>query len=158
MMLILLMLDCKADSVVEQFDRLTGLLGLEEFRKVFPVILTDNGSEFKYTRELEMTEDGKRRTKVFYCDPQASWQKPKIEKNHEFIRYVLPKGKSFSPYTQDDMVLLMNHINSVKRDILKGISPYEAVKNESVLHLMELMGLKLIPADEVNLTPSLLKK
>ena len=158
MMLILLMRDGKADTVVEQFDWLTNLLGVEEFKKVFPVILTDNGSEFKHTREMEMTEDGKRRTRIFYCDPQASWQKPKIEKNHEFIRYVLPKGKTFSPYTQDDMIVLMNNINSVRRDILKGLSPYEAVKNESVLNLMRLMGLKQIPADDVNLTPSLLKK
>lgn len=158
MMLILLMRDGKADTVVEQFDWLTNLLGVEEFKKVFPVILTDNGSEFKHTREMEMTEDGKRRTRIFYCDPQASWQKPKIEKNHEFIRYVLPKGKTFSPYTQDDMIVLMNNINSVRRDILKGLSPYEAVKNESILNLMYLMGLKQIPADDVNLTPSLLKK
>ena len=62
----------------------------------------DNGSEFKHTRDLETTEDGKKRTKVFYCDPQASWQKPQIEKNHEFIRYVLPKGKTLNPYTQED--------------------------------------------------------
>lgn len=158
MMLIFLMRDCKADTVVEQFDRLTGLLGVEEFKKVFPVILTDNGSEFKHTKEMETTEDGQKRTRIFYCDPQASWQKPKIEKNHEFIRYVLPKGKTFSPYTQDDMVILMNNINSVRRDVIKGRSPYEAVKNESVLRLMELMGLHLIPADEVHLTPDLLKK
>lgn len=106
MMLILLMRDGKADTVVKQFDWLTNLLGVEEFKKVFPVILTDNGSEFKHTREMEMTEDGKRRTRIFYCDPQASWQKPKIEKNHEFIRYVLPKGKTFSPYIQDDILCL----------------------------------------------------
>ena len=61
------MRDGKADTVVEQFAMLTGLLGLEEFRKVFPVILTDKGSEFKHTRDLEATEDGKKRTKVFYC-------------------------------------------------------------------------------------------
>ena len=72
MMLMLLMRDGKADTVMEQFDMLTGLLGLEEFRRIFPVILTDNGSEFKHTRDLETTEDGKKRTKVFYCDPKAT--------------------------------------------------------------------------------------
>ena len=56
------------------------------------------------------------------------------------------------------MVILMNNINSIRREALKGISPYEAVKNESILHLMEMINLKLIPADEVDLTPSLLKK
>ena len=158
MMLMLLMRDGKADTVVEQFDMLCGLLGVDEFRRVFPVILTDNGSEFKHTRELEFTEDGKRRTRVFYCDPQASWQKPQIEKNHEFIRYVLPKGKSMSPYTQEDMTLLANHINSIRRELLGGLSPYEATTDKSILRLMELMGLKQISADEVNLTPSLLKR
>ena len=158
MMLILLMHDGKADTVVEQFDRLTSLLGLDEFRKVFPVILTDNGSEFKHTKEMETTDDGKNRTKIFYCDPQASWQKPKIEKNHEFIRYVLPKGKSLNQYTQEDMTLLANNINSIRRNLLGGKSPYEVITNKSVLNLMKLMGLQKISADEVNLTPSLLKR
>ena len=158
MMLMFLMRDGKADTVVEQFDMLTGLLGLEEFRKVFPVILTDNGSEFKHTRDLETTEDGKKRTKVFYCDPQASWQKPQIEKNHEFIRYVLPKGKTLNPYTQEDMLLLANNINSIRRESLGNKSPYEATTDKSILRLMELMGLHTVPADEVNLTPALLKR
>lgn len=73
MMLMILMRDGKADTVVEQFDMLTGILGLEKFKKIFPVILIDNGSEFKYTKELETTEVGMKRTRVFYCDPQASW-------------------------------------------------------------------------------------
>lgn len=158
MMLMLLMHDGKAETVVEQFDRLTSLIGLEEFRKVFPVILTDNGSEFKHTRALETTNDGKKRTRIFYCDPQASWQKPKIEKNHEFIRYVLPKGKSLNPYTQEDMTILANHINSTRRKMLDGKSPYEVTTNKSVLNLMEVMGLHIIPPDEVNLTPNLLKR
>ena len=158
MMLILLMRDGKADTVVEQFDMLTGLLGLEDFRHVFPVILTDNGSEFMHTREMETTEDGKRRTRVFYCDPQASWQKPKIEKNHEYIRYVLPKGKSFNPYTQEDMILLANHINSTRRESLGNRSPYEATNDEAVLRLMYLMGMHPISADEVNLNRDLLRK
>lgn len=44
------------------------------FRRIFAVILTDNGSEFKHMRELETTEVCKKRTKVFYCEPQASRQ------------------------------------------------------------------------------------
>lgn len=158
MMLMFLMIDGKADTVVEQFDMLTSLLGLEEFRKIFPVILTDNGSEFKHTRDLETAENGQKRTKVFYCDPQASWQKPQIEKNHEFIRYVLPKGKSLNPYTQEDILLLTNNINSIRRESLGNKSPYEVTTDSSILYMMKLMGLHKIPADEVNLKPSLLKK
>ena len=158
LMLIFLMRDGKADTVVEQFDWLTATLGLETFRKLFPVILTDNGSEFKHTREMEYTVDGQRRTKVYYCDPQASWQKPHIEKNHEYIRYVLPRGKSFNPYTQDDVVVLLNHINSTRRSKLGGKTPYELCESEEFQRLKEVMGLRAIPADEVKLTPRLLKK
>ena len=70
------------------------------------------------------------RTNIFYCDPMASWQKPHIEKNHEYIRYVLPKGKIMDGYTQEDMTLLMNHINSTKRKGLKWKSPMELVEQD----------------------------
>ena len=69
LMLILLMRDGKANTVVEQFDWLTSALGLETFQKLFPVILTDNGSEFKHTREMEDTSDIEQRTRIVYCDP-----------------------------------------------------------------------------------------
>ena len=157
-MLILLMRDGKAETVVEQFDWLTACLGLETFQTLFPVILTDNGSEFKHTREMEHTVDGQHRTRIFYCDPQASWQKPHIEKNHEYIRYVLPRGKSFNPYTQQDMVLLVNHINSTRRNKLDGKTPFELADSAEFRQLKAVLGLKVIPADEVDLTPRLLKK
>ena len=158
LMLILLMRDGKADTVVEQFDLLTGLLGVEEFSKIFQVILTDNGSEFKRTRSLELLEDGTQRTRVFYCDPQASWQKPKIEKNHEYIRYVLHKGESFNPYTQRDMTILANNINSIRRLSLHGKTPYEATTDSCRLHMLELLGMYPIPADEVKLTKDIFKR
>lgn len=158
LMLIFLMPDGKAETVVEQFDWLTSALGLETFRSLFPVILTDNGCEFKHIKEMENTVEGKRRTRIFYCDPQSAWQKPHIEKNHEYIRYVLPRGHSFSPYTQDDMVLLMNHINSTRRSKLESKSPYELAVAADFQKLLGVMGLHKIPADEVKLTPKLLGK
>lgn len=114
-MLLFLMPDGTAESVKRVFDYLEHGLGLERFLRLFPVFITDNGSEFKRVDDLELTEDLLYRTNVFYCDPMASWQKPHIEKNHEFIRYVIPRGKSLNPYTQEDMTLLMNHINSTRR-------------------------------------------
>ena len=102
LMLIFLMRVGKVDTVMEQLDWLTAALGLDCFRKLFPVILTDNGSAFKHIREMEFTVDGQRRTRICYRDPQASWQKPRVEKYHEYIRYVLPCRKSFIPYAQKD--------------------------------------------------------
>ena len=54
-------------------------------------------------------------------------KKDQLKKNHEFIRYILPKGSSFKNITQEDCNLIMNNINSLCRNSLKGKSPYEAM-------------------------------
>ncbi|MGN6712627.1 hypothetical protein [Anaerocolumna jejuensis] len=48
-----------------------------------------------------------------------------IERNHEFIRYIVPKVQSFDDYTQEDITLMMNHINGTARDRLNGCTPYQ---------------------------------
>ena len=152
-----LMPDGKAESVKRVFDYLERGLGTETFRRLFPVILTDNGSEFKRPIDLEMTDDGVLRTDIYFCDPMASWQKPHIEKNHEFIRYVIPRGKTLNPYTQEDMTLLMNHINSTRRPGLGNKAPYELIneEDEDMWALFDLLKMDLIPPDEVHLKPDL---
>ena len=159
-MLLFLMPDGKAESVKRVFDYLEEGLSLPVFQRLFPVLLTDNGGEFKRVEDLELTEELDYRTALFYCDPMASWQKPHIEKNHEFIRYVIPKGRSLNPYTQEDMTLLMNHINSVRRPSMNYQSPYELVtaNDQDMLALMNLLKMHLIPPDEVQLMPDLLIK
>ena len=159
-MLLFLMPDGTAASVKRVFDYLERGLGLECFKRLFPILLTDNGSEFMKVNELELTEDYEYRTKVFYCDPMASWQKAHIEKNHEYIRYVTPRGKSFNPYTQKDITLLMNHINSTRRRSLGGKAPYELVDehDEDMHALFSLLKMDLIPPDEVHLKPDLFTK
>ena len=159
-MLLFLLPDGKAESVRRIFDYLERGLGLERFVRLFPVILTDNGSEFKRPKDLEFTEDLIQRTDIFYCDPMASWQKPHIEKNYEYIRYVIPRGKSLNPYTQEDMTLLMNHINSTRRLSLGNRAPYELIneEDEDMQALFDLLKMDLIPPDEVHLMPDLFKK
>lgn len=85
---------------------------------------------------------------MFYCDPIASWQKGKLEKNHEYIRKVIPKGKSLVDYTQDDMTLLMNHINSTARASLKGRNPYELARLQLKKELFKVIGAKKVAADK----------
>ena len=157
-MLMILIEDESMDPVIEVFDYLTKKLGIRRFRKLFPVILTDNGGCFKNALALEYTNRGTPRTKVFYCDPQASWQKPHIEKNHEFIRYVLPKNKTFKGLIQEDVTLIANHINSTTRPGLKYKSPYDLVNTEEMKKLLELLNMSPVAADEICLNPKLLKK
>lgn len=157
-MLMFLLPDGKADSVKRIFDLLENSLGLEVFSQLFPIILTDNGSEFKRVDSLELTADYEYRTRIFYCDPQAAWQKARIEKNHEFIRYAIPKGKSLNGYTQEEITFLANHINSIKRPSLGLKSPYElAINDPNMLLLFKLLKMHPIPPDEVRLNPDIFK-
>ena len=159
MMLIFIMPDGTQESVKRWFDFLEGTLGLETFRRLFGIILTDNGSEFKGVDDLELTSEGLVRTSIYYCDPMSSGQKGKLEKNHEYIRYVLPKGTSFNGYTQRDMAELMNHINSTARKSLDFQAPFDLISpvDKDMQLLMDVLGLKQISDSDINLTPSLLR-
>ncbi len=105
-MLVFLMPDGTTNSVRTVFDMLIEKLELKTFRKLFKVILTDNGVEFKDPLSLERTPNGCQRTRIFHCDLQASWQKPHIEKNHTLILRILPKDKSFDYLTHEDIRLI----------------------------------------------------
>ncbi len=109
-------------SVIDIYDELYHRLGGQDFRRLFPVILTDNGSEFSNPKSIENGPDGKgfQRTRIYYCNPSAPYQKAEIEVGHEFIRRVVPKGKSFDGLTQVDIDLMMDHINSYRRKKLNG--------------------------------------
>lgn len=159
-LLIFLLPDQSSDSVINVFDFLTSILGLDVFQRLFPVILTDNGAEFKCVEELENTSFGDQRCMLFYCDPNASWQKGELEKDHEYIRYVIPKGQDMHQYTENDIHLLMNTINSVKRPGLNDRCPYETVPegDSDMLWLMELLKMDIIAADDVHLKPTLFRK
>lgn len=153
LMLLFLLESKTAHEVWATFDYLEERCGAGIFCKTFQVILTDNGGEFMDATALEQsTFSDASRTKLFYCDPYSSYQKGSIEKNHEYIRWVLPKGSSFDDLTWYDVALLASHINAVARDSLDGLTPYKA-SDPSLLSHVDLMDIK---PTEVNLTPSLL--
>ncbi len=157
-MLIYLMDNKTMECVEKAFKNIRQILGIETFKKVFEVILTDNGSEFFNPLSIEVDEEtGEIISHVFYCDPGASWQKGTIEKNHEFIRYVLPKGSSFDELTQEKTNVLMSHINSTSRDSLNGKTPYDATLLILNDEMINKLGVTKVKADDVNLSPNLLK-
>jgi Transposase and inactivated derivatives, IS30 family len=157
LMLIFVLAEKTQECVIEVFDLLSQRLGIKIFNEIFPVILTDNGTEFQFPKRLECDADGEVRTKIYYCNPNSSWQKGMIEKNHEYIRYVIPKGQSLDQFTQKDAILLMNHINSEARDSLNGCTPFKLSQMLLNNKLHKLLKLVEILPDEVTLQPSLLK-
>lgn len=157
-MLIFLMDNGSAASVEEVFDMLTNALGLKLFQELFPVILTDNGSEFKRVDQLEYAKGGQRRTRIFFCDPQASWQKPHVEKNHTLIRRILPKGTSFRFLTDEDVKQITRHINSVAKGVHDNRTSFDMMEKKTHKKLLSALDLTPVPHDDVILRPSLLKR
>jgi IS30 family transposase len=145
-----------SQSVIDAFTRLWEHAGPELFRRLFPVLLTDNGSEFSNPRALEYTLGGAPRTRLFYCDPCASWQKGRVERNHEFIRFILPRGNSFDSLTQAHINTVLSHINSYSRPALNDKAPFDLFAFTYGADLLTKLGLQRIPTDRIILKPSLL--
>jgi len=145
-------------SVIDIFERLYWELGPEMFMKLFPVILTDNGSEFTNPSVIEFDAQGNRRTRIFYCNPSAPYQKGAVENNHELIRRIVPKRCSFNNFNQDDINLMMSHINSYARKKLNNQSPYQVFSFLYGIDVFKKLGIIFIPPNEVTLKPKLLKK
>lgn len=156
LMLIYLLDNKTKEAVNKVFDNLKETLGLVLFRRLFRVILTDNGSEFFDPDSIEKFHN-KKCINLFYCDPCCSWQKGGIEKNHEYIRYVLPKGSTFNYLSDDDIKLLASHINNTPRGILKNKTPYNSFKDEFGLDVLNKLNIDYIKPCDVNHSPELLK-
>lgn len=151
-------LDSKESRHVEdRFDQVNNAIGTYMFNLSFQLILTDRGGEFQHPDKLECGTDNIIRTSIYYCDPMCSWQKPHCEKNHEYIRKICPKGTSFDGFTQEDIHLVMSHINSSPRESLGGHTPIELATLTLPKELMDYFNLSVIPPDRVILTPDLLK-
>lgn len=144
-------------TVIDVFERLYLKLRPDVFMDLFPILLADNGKEFSNPSAIEFDAQYNQRTRMFYCNPSAPYQKGAAENNHTFIRRILPKGTSFDELTQDKVNLMMDHINSYRRKSLGDRSPYEMF---GLLHdksILDKLGAVPIPPDDIRLLPDLLK-
>ena len=144
-------------SVIDIFERLYPELTPDVFSELFPVILADNGSEFSDPSRIESDTKGNRRTQMFYCNPSAPYQKGAAENNHEFIRRIIPKGVDLAHYTQEQISLMMSHINSYLRKALGNKSAYDTFAFQYGTEPLKKLGLRKIPSDEIILSPELFK-
>lgn len=147
-----------SQSVVDCFAWLRATLGEALFARIFALLLADNGSEFSNPSAIECDAGGVRTSRLFYCDACASWQKGAAERNHEFIRMVLPKGISFNALSQQHVDLLMSHVNSYSRPMRADRSPYDLFGYLYGTDALGKLGLRRIDANAIVLKPSLLPK
>lgn len=152
-----------AETMVKGLDILESLLGTHLFNETVEVLLTDRGTEFVLADDFELREDGTRRTRIYYCDPMCSCQKGSLENNHIELRYICPKETNLYELglqTQDDLNLVLSHINSQPKEKLNGKSPIEFTEflHPTLMENFYTFGLTKIMKEKVTLKPYLLKK
>ena len=146
-----------SESMASTLNDLQEILKNDYF-KLFSLILTDRGTEFQKYELFEVnTETGEIRTNIFYCDPQTPSQKPHVENNHNYVRDIIPNGKSLKTLTQEDLNLMFSHINSTPRKVLNGKTPYEAFEFLYGKEILNKLNIQKIEKDMVTLQPYLLK-
>lgn len=144
-------------NVVDYFNDIELCLGKEKFMELFPVIITDNGTEFDDFEGIEDSLFGGKRTRVFFCHPYCSSEKPHCENNHGLIRRILKKGIDFTEITQTEVNVMMNHINSYVRKKFSGIPPVEIALMGMEVYEIKYFGLYAVDARDVVIHPSLLE-
>jgi IS30 family transposase len=155
----LLLENKSADEVASKIRTLKLTLNTAEIRfgDVIPLLLTDNGGEFANVAAFTDNLDGKLEAELYFCDPYRACQKPRVEKNHTLFRDIVPKGSSFDSFTQDTVDEIFSHVNSVKRKVLNGKTPYEMFAFVYGYVIPTIFGIQEIPAAQVIQSPKLLK-
>lgn len=159
--IVLLLKRKSCEEVCKMLNALEILLGVDDFRKLFGYILTDNGIEFADYHLLEKSQESKnkkdKRCSIFYCDVRASNQKGGCEKNHVEIRKIIPKrnGIIFDRLVAKDIVYINSQINSTPRKSLGGKTPIEMFRfffKDVAENVLAFLGIKELKTSELNLT------
>ncbi|MCF6413446.1 IS30 family transposase [Collinsella tanakaei] len=151
-------------ETVRALGALRALLGEDGVRRVFAVVLTDNGSEFADEAGIAAALcERPGETRLFYCDPMRSDQKGSCERNHVEIRKLLPKGRgiSFDRLAPADCALLMSHVNSEPRGSLAFMCPSAmllAAYGDDARALLDGLGVEVLDPSELDLTPGCIER
>ena len=133
------------------FNHIFKILGQEKAKEIFAVNLADNGMEFLKFHMLE-----KQGVRVYFTNPYRSTDKAECERNHEFIRYIIPKGISIDNLTQRKLNLLFSHINSYVRASNENKTPFELIEKRFGPEFLRAIGIRRINPKNVLLKPELL--
>ena len=156
-MLMLLRDSNDSRSVTGWFKWIYDAIGPQNFKMLFPVILTDNGNEFSDPCKIEKIQGNEKLTNIFYCYPYSAYQKPEVENNHQLIRRIIPKGSSMDHLTQADICVVMSHVNSYTRKKLNDQSPFDAFSSRYGFKLINALGIEKINPNDIILKPNLIK-
>ena len=162
LLLAFLMKDKTIKSVSLVFYHIRSILsdlGISQ-KDLMPIILTDNGSEFNNPLVMECDSNGEVLSKVFYCNPNAPFQKGNLENNHTNLRRILPKGTSFDNLAQEQINIAISHVNSLIRKSCMNMSSYDLFckLHKDGKRILDAFGIRKIDPKNVTLKPDILKR
>lgn len=157
-----------SNTCTRLFNMLWEAAGPDLFRKLFFVILTDNGTEFSDAKMIENFRPDpehnprkllQRGVHLFYCDAYCSCQKPHVEREHREVRRILEHGVSFNGLDQDKINAVLSNVASYTRGALDNRTPYDCFVEkfgDAGRRFLEKIGIVKIPPNDVTLHPFLL--
>lgn len=157
-----------ADGTCEAVKAGLGLvreaLGPDGMRRVFGLVLTDNGSEFADEGAIAaLLGEAAGETRLYYCEGRRADQKGGCEKNHVEVRKLLPKGRGLrlDRLTRADASLVMSQVNSEPRGKLAWKTPSEmlvAAFGDDARTLLDAFGVERLDPSELDLTPGCVER
>jgi IS30 family transposase len=81
----------------------------------------DQGLEMRRHKEITLAAD----LPVYFCDPQAPWQRGTNENTNGLLRQYFPKGTDLSVHTSEDLAFVAAELNARPRQTLGWDSPAE---------------------------------
>ena len=140
-----------AAEVKDKVNEIRSLIGDDSYFKMFKVLLADNGPEFDELYNLEIDDEtGEKWARVFFTRPYRSGDKGACERNHEFFRYILVKGKTMNELNQEDLDLYFSMINSYPRKSLNGRCPIDVLDEIYGKDFHQKLRLKRLSLKEIN--------
>ena len=116
-----------SSKVVKYFDDLEEKIGLDNFKDLIPVILTDRDPCFNDINGICFSKiTGEERCQLFFCDPYVSNQKPNVENMNKQIRKFFPKKASINKFSKEEITQINYTLNNTPLRSLDSYTPNEA--------------------------------
>ena len=138
-------------SVAKVFDWIEKRIGHKNFKRLFRVLLADQGSEFLNHEIITKSiyDSYIRRFKIFYCETGKPYQKGNVENIHRILRRYIPKGVDLFNYSQDDINFIVLNINSMYKPKYKNKFLIELFKERFSKIILNKLSIEEIESEDI---------